>query len=322
MDLLQLRYFCEVAETEHMTKSAQRLHIAQPALSQTILKLENDLGCKLFDRTGRRIKLNANGRYLKQKAEKILSEVDGIPGNLGEFQAQRDCTVSIDMESALGTGVRTIAAYKKSNPQAAFRLSRKPESEESDIVVEAYVAQQTLAGGWLDEGDAFEFEEDVCLAVAREGAPLGPVGVGALEGIDLIALSPAHSFRQLCDQLCAAHGIKPRITFESECTDSILAIVELGCGAAFIPAFSWTLLNAETTALVPVDEPGFKRRVRVRLSDREQASSESVRFFDFFKQRICDFCSDSANVLNPWEHLGEVTPWAKSRRRNPIVAGF
>lgn len=322
MDLLQLRYFCEVAETEHMTKSAQRLHIAQPALSQTILKLENDLGCKLFDRTGRRIKLNANGRYLKQKAEKILSEVDGIPGNLGEFQAQRDCTVSIDMESALGTGVRTIAAYKKLNPHALFKLSRQPESRESDVVIETHVPQQSLAGGCCDSGDAFEFEEDICLAIARDCAPAGVIGLGQLENLDLVALSQAHSFRRLCDQLCAAHGIRPYITFESECTDSILAIVELGCGAALIPAFSWTLINPETTVLMPINEPGFKRRVRVAMPDRARATAESVRFFEFFKQRILGFYAEEANVRNPWEHLGEATPWTKSRRSNPIVAGF
>lgn len=322
MDLLQLRYFCEVAETEHMTKSAQRLRIAQPALSQTILKLENELGCKLFDRTGRRIKLNANGRHLKQKAEKIISEVDSIPANLGEFQSERERLVSIDIESALGTGVRTVAAYKKLHPNALFKLSRKPESRESDIVVEARASLQALAGGYQAGDDAFEFEEDICLAVSRSCAPQGPIGIDELESLDLVALSPAHSFRLLCDQLCAAHGIRPNITFESECTDSILAIVELGCGAALIPAFSWTLVDSESTALVPIDEPGFKRRVCVTMPNRENATGESVRFFEFFKQRVFDFYAEQANVVSPWRHLDEVTPWARSRRRNPVIAGF
>ena len=62
MDLLQLNYFRTVAHLEHMTHAADELVIAQPALSQTIARLENELGVPLFDRLGRRIRLNLFGK--------------------------------------------------------------------------------------------------------------------------------------------------------------------------------------------------------------------------------------------------------------------
>lgn len=62
MEMLQLEYFRTVARLEHMTRAAQELHIAQPALSKTISRLEEDLGVPLFDRQNRQIRLNAFGK--------------------------------------------------------------------------------------------------------------------------------------------------------------------------------------------------------------------------------------------------------------------
>ena len=61
MELLQLIYFDKVAELQHMTRAAQELHLAQPALSKMIKTLETELGVTLFDRIGKRIVLNQNG---------------------------------------------------------------------------------------------------------------------------------------------------------------------------------------------------------------------------------------------------------------------
>ena len=60
MELLQLQYFSEVVRQKSVTKAAQLLHISQPALSQTIRRLENELGVKLFEKSGKGIQLTAN----------------------------------------------------------------------------------------------------------------------------------------------------------------------------------------------------------------------------------------------------------------------
>ena len=66
MELLQLRYFLVAAKYEHMTKAAEVLRIAQPALSQSIKRLEQELGVPLFDREKRNFGLNDAGRFLEQ----------------------------------------------------------------------------------------------------------------------------------------------------------------------------------------------------------------------------------------------------------------
>ena len=76
MELTQIKYFLEVAESQHITKSAQKLHIAQPALSQSIHRLEKELRVPLFVPKGRNIVLTEYGKYLRQKLEPVMSELD------------------------------------------------------------------------------------------------------------------------------------------------------------------------------------------------------------------------------------------------------
>ncbi len=78
MSLQQLRYFVTVAEEEHVTRAAERLHVSQPPLSRQIRALEDELGHALFQRKGRGVILTDYGRHFASRAKDILRQVDDV----------------------------------------------------------------------------------------------------------------------------------------------------------------------------------------------------------------------------------------------------
>src|SRR5271170_1203404 len=103
MELHQLRYLVAVAETGSFTRASERNHISQPSLSQQILKLERELGHKLFHRLGRRAVPTEAGVALLERARRILKEVD---------DATRDLRDDADAMRRINVGASsTIAPY-------------------------------------------------------------------------------------------------------------------------------------------------------------------------------------------------------------------
>src|ERR1700732_2297398 len=80
MELRHLRYFVAVGEEQHYGRAASRLRVAQPALSRQIQDVEAEVGCKLFDRLPRGVKLSAAGKLFLQDARRILQEVNEAAG--------------------------------------------------------------------------------------------------------------------------------------------------------------------------------------------------------------------------------------------------
>src|SRR5271163_597028 len=76
MELHQLRYFLAVARTKNFSRAAEQCHVAQPSLSQQIIKLEDELGERIFERTKREVALTPAGDLLKAHAERVLQEVE------------------------------------------------------------------------------------------------------------------------------------------------------------------------------------------------------------------------------------------------------
>src|SRR5262252_3894795 len=95
MDLLQLHYFRTVARLEHVTRAAEELRVAQPALSKTMARLEGELGVPLFERRGRRIALNTGGRAFLRHVDRIFMALEDGRQELADLAGLARGTVTI-----------------------------------------------------------------------------------------------------------------------------------------------------------------------------------------------------------------------------------
>src|SRR6266852_4870473 len=98
MEVHQLRYFCAVAETGNFTRAAEREQVAQPSLSQQIMKLEEELAVRLFDRLGRSVRLTDMGQMFLPRARAILSELRAAKEEVAQRQSSVSGPISVDPE--------------------------------------------------------------------------------------------------------------------------------------------------------------------------------------------------------------------------------
>src|SRR5437588_267759 len=113
MQLHQLRYFCAVANAGSFTRAAEREHVAQPSLSQQVRKLEDELGARLFDRLGRRVRLTSFGHTFLLRAEAILREVSTAKREIEEMSAMERGRIVVG-------AIPTVAPYFLPQRLASF----------------------------------------------------------------------------------------------------------------------------------------------------------------------------------------------------------
>ena len=162
MELTQLRYFMEVAESQHMTRSAEKLHIAQSALSRTVKRLEEELSVPLFAARGRNIVLTEYGRYLKEKLAPALSSLEALPEDLRTMARLEEDTIHMNVLAATTVVTNVIIEYKKSHENVHFQMRQQSESELYDIGV---TTRLPGAVAHRDDECSFSVSERIFLAL-------------------------------------------------------------------------------------------------------------------------------------------------------------
>src|SRR5262250_2118911 len=125
MELRHLRYFVAIGEEENYRRAAQRLHVAQTALSTQIQDLEAELGFKLFDRLPRGVKLSAAGRLFLEEARRILQQVQEAAARAARVARGQSGTLRIGFtENASWHGVvpDSLRVFRERHPDAELQL--------------------------------------------------------------------------------------------------------------------------------------------------------------------------------------------------------
>ena len=137
MELRHLRYFVAVGEDQHYGRAAQRLRVAQPALSRQIQALEEEIGFKLFDRLSRGVKISAAGKLFLEDARRILQQVNEATTRAARVAHGKSGTLRIGFtESASWHGVvpDSFRQFRQQQPDAELHLNPSTSLEQIEAV--------------------------------------------------------------------------------------------------------------------------------------------------------------------------------------------
>lgn len=279
MELLQLKYFLAVAKSEHMTNTAKQLHIAQPALTQSIHRLEQELGVSLFERAGRGIRLSPAGAYVRDRVKPAMETLENVARDVQLFQQGEQGVVRVGVHAASGVAIDGIAAYSELNPHVSFDVTQDERERHRDVIVTTI----TPRGSSTVENavEKTPFSERIGIAVPAGSALGNTASLADFANERFIALAGSRRFREVCDTFCARRAFTPHIAFENDNPLVVKKIIGLGLGVGFWPNHSWGDLDPKSCRLVHLQETEFTRDVIVAKTSRCTPDSEAQRFYEF-----------------------------------------
>ncbi len=241
MELHQLRYACAVADTGSFSRAAEHCQIAQPSLSQQILKLEEELGARLFDRLGRSIRLTEAGRAFLPHARSVLETVAAARASIAVQQTDVRGSVSVG-------AIPTIAPYLMPAYAADF-MGKFPEARLRIIEDMTPVLVDGLRDLSIDlailalplrhkDLELFPLRTEPVFAALPKGHPCAAsrsLSLKDLRGEPFVMLRDGHCFRDLSVAACSSARITPNIAFETGQFSSVLAMVGAGVGISMVP---------------------------------------------------------------------------------------
>ncbi|MBQ7827206.1 MAG: LysR family transcriptional regulator [Clostridia bacterium] len=282
MEITQIRYFLDVAETEHMTQSADRLHIAQPALSRSIKNLEEELGVPLFVSRGRNIVLSEYGRFLQAKLSPMISELDRLPELLGTMAKLRSETVHLNVLAASSLITEAIIEYKAKHKDLNFQLLQNTQSDVFDIEITTEICHGDTAD------NEYVCHEKIFLAVPNNGRYRGRKTVSLRDAEDegFISLMGSLQFRYICDSFCRKAGFRPELIFESDNPAAVKNMIAANMGVGFWPEFTWGHIESDNVLLLEIEDLPLSRDLVIRHNRNKSDNTNVEKFFEFLK----DFC--------------------------------
>lgn len=243
METRYLRSFLKIAETGSITRAAESLGIAQPSLSQQLLRLEDEMGVPLFSRTARGVTLTDSGRLLQEHARQILRGVDLAVEDVRHLgdEPVGDVILAVPYSVSKVAGALLFETMISRAPRVRFRL------------VEAMTAQ---IWGWLEERKvdlgilnylgprrdlsfrSLAAEELFLVGPAKrfgDLANLPDIAMAELAELPMILPGLPHGLRQLIDQETVRHGVELEVYRDMDVLALMGGLIAAGHGYSILP---------------------------------------------------------------------------------------
>ncbi len=290
MELLQLRYFLELAQQEHLTKTAESLMISPPALSSTIKRLETELGVTLFDRKKQKLYLNASGRLFYQHVKSALSSLDYA---VSAVSAQSKDHIRVAMTN-FPIWSEAIFAFEVSHPDIVIDYSlirldelndpKAPFEYDFFLGVIEDVSPKMFESRTVSDAEA----PVVLMSVSHPLAGRDAVRIEELKDESFIStgLVNASAHRYMMALCALAHFEPKRIFYTDYHMRGKMLAENKGINIATLVGWNRTLSPDEQITFVPIARPYLTRTQAISYRKDHFLTSTELGFMDFLTEYL------------------------------------
>ncbi|HXQ82271.1 MAG TPA: LysR substrate-binding domain-containing protein [Opitutaceae bacterium] len=300
MELSQLRYVAAVADTGNFTRAAARSSVAQPSLSQQIIKLEKELGHKLFHRMGRKAVLTEAGIVFLERARRILFEVEGATKQLEDHPSlERKITVGAIQTLApfifptLITRCRKRFPNLQVNIREDFKITLLREMLEGELdlaIVARPVADPNIQVEAL-------WREPLILVVPK-GHPLASKQrvIGAdLADETFILLGSSSSLAAQVRRFCGENNFEPRIGSRCAQIATVKALVGIGAGISILPRGARSAEDADSLVYITLADAEPVREIVVLRHMQRYQTRGAEQFLSLVREGFAEPVAPAAS---------------------------
>ncbi|KAA9006286.1 LysR family transcriptional regulator [Paenibacillus spiritus] len=303
MELRQLQYALQIAAERNFSRAAEKLHIAQPSLSQQLSKLEKELGVLLFQRNTSTVELTHAGARFVEQAQHIIDAVELLRQEMSDISQLRTGHVVVGSMPITGAHLlpHVLPVFQNKYPEVEITLL-----EDSSMNLEKLTAVGQTDLSLLSlpiESPALSCrvigEERIDLAVppghplAERAAAGQRTSLSELKDDPFIVLKEGQGFRKMTIQLCGEAGFEPRVVFESSNMETVQSLVAAGMGVTLVPRFIARAPRGEFVPVyLPLAEPVPSRTLVFAYRKGRYLSVAAEAFIQTFQATVAELAGE------------------------------
>jgi DNA-binding transcriptional LysR family regulator len=291
MELRQLRYLVALAEERNFTRAASVEHIAQPALSQQIRRLEDEVGLALVQRTTRRVSLTDAGGLLVVRARRILAELEAADAELQALKGMHTGRVTVGTMHTMGPVDLSLALalFHERHPHVEFTVREQSSEEMAEMlrIDDLDLAFLSVTERVESHGLGLHqlLSEELVAVLPREH-PLGnrrQVRMAELAGEPFISFRTGARLRELLVAGARQAGFEPRVTLESNESQRVRRLVARGLGVAILPRSDAEGPGAEV-CVARLVAPALHRDITLAWREGRRHAPAAAEFLDLARE--------------------------------------
>lgn len=283
MDLRKLRYFIAVAEAGSISGAAAILGIAQPALTQSLSRFENELGLRVLIRTRTGVRLTEGGQLLFDEGKELLARADMLSRTAVRHAKGEAGLVRVGyVSTALHVLPRAIVAFQNASPQSRVKMEEIATLAQIDAVKTGEIDMgicylPPTPPTWLECSVLSEHPLRAVLPAAAPAARAASIGMAELAAMGLVLFPPNKGFPSQAEIVDAFRrvGTEPRVVHEANPSVAVMACVAAGLGAGVLPDCV-SFIGIEGIALREIRPPHALPMIRLALIRRKHPRRKLV----------------------------------------------
>lgn len=259
MEIRQLEYFQAVSRLQNFTRAAEELHVSQPSVTNSIHKLEEELGVQLFDRSQKKIALTDEGKAFSVRVEKILFEICQAVQEMEDFRQFNTGSIKFAVPPMIGAYLfpDIFNLFKKAYPnldlivyeEGSLAARTMLEREELDLGIIILPESTTL----LNTVPITQEEIVLCLSPDNPLSRENIISFSQLREEPFVLLKEDFLLRRLVLEQCFKHGFNPHVVFSSNQIETIKAMVASNAGITFL--MKMVIQNQSNIVGIPLVDP-------------------------------------------------------------------